>query len=74
MFEFHVRRLLISWSKLPALMKLLERKTKLKKVTELTGSLSGNTLENIVDEGVEDSHCLVQDTGIRVDLLRDLEG
>ena len=62
---------MISWSELPALMKLLERKTELKKVAELTGSRNHNTLENIINKGVEDSHCLVGDTGIRVDLLRD---
>ena len=70
MFEFRVTRWLISWSKLPVLKKSLE-KTKLKKVTELTGSLSGDALENIVDERVEDGHCLVRDTGIGVNLLKD---
>ena len=33
---------------------------------------SGDTLEDIVDEGVHDGHTLLGDTGIRVDLLEDL--
>ena len=36
-----------------------------------TGCLSGNTLEDIVDEGVENGHRLVGDTSVRVDLLED---
>ena len=32
---------------------------------ELTGSLSGNTLNDIVDEGVEDGHSLLRDTSIQ---------
>ena len=32
---------------------------------ELTGSLSGNTLNDIVDEGVEDGHGLVRDASIQ---------
>ena len=35
-------------------------------------SLSGNALEDIVDEGVHDGHTLLGDTGIGVDLLQDL--
>ena len=35
-------------------------------------SLSGDTLEDIVDEGVHDGHSLLADTGIRVHLLEDL--
>src|SRR5258708_18544804 len=34
--------------------------TLFRSVAKLTGSLSGNALENIVDEGVEDDHCLVR--------------
>ena len=37
----------------------------------LTGSLSSNALEDVVDEGVEDGHRLVGDTRVRVDLLED---
>ena len=36
-----------------------------------TGSLGRDTLENVVDEGVEDGHRLVRDTRIGVDLLED---
>lgn len=36
------------------------------------GGLSGDTLENVVHEGVEDGHGAVGDTGIWVDLLEDL--
>ena len=38
-----------------------------------TGCLSGNTLEDIVDEGVENGHRLVGDTSVRVDLLEDFK-
>ena len=41
----------------------------------VSGKLSGfggDTLEDIVDEGVHDRHTLLGDTGIRVDLLEDL--
>lgn len=37
----------------------------------LTRRLGGNTLEDIIDEGVENSHRLVGDTSIWVDLLED---
>jgi hypothetical protein len=33
------------------------------------GSFRGNTFEDIVDEGVEDGHGTVRDTGVRVNLL-----
>jgi len=36
------------------------------------GSLSSNALKDIVDEGVQDGHGTVGDTGIRVNLLEDL--
>ena len=36
------------------------------------GGLAGNALEDIVDEGVQDGHGLVGDTGVGVDLLEDL--
>ena len=36
-----------------------------------TGSLSRDTLENVVDEGVQDGHRLVRDTRVGVDLLED---
>ena len=35
-----------------------------------TGGLSGDTLEDIIDERVKDGHGLVRDTSIRVDLLQ----
>jgi len=35
-------------------------------------SLSSNTLENVVDEGVHNGHTLLADTGIWVDLLENL--
>ena len=41
----------------------------------VSGKLSGfggDTLKDIVDEGVHDRHTLLGDTGIRVDLLEDL--
>ena len=37
-----------------------------------TGSLSSNSLEEIVDEGVHDAHGLGGDTSVRVDLFQDL--
>jgi len=37
-----------------------------------TGSLSSDTLEDIVDEGVHDAHGLGGDTGVGVDLLQHL--
>ena len=39
--------------------------------SSLTGSLSGDPLEDIVDEGVENGHRLVGDTSVRVDLFED---
>jgi hypothetical protein len=35
------------------------------------GCLSGDALKDIVDEGVQDGHGAVGDTGVRVDLLED---
>ena len=37
-----------------------------------TGSFTGNTLEDIVDEGVHDAHSFAGDTSVGVDLLQDL--
>ena len=37
-----------------------------------TGSLGGDTFEDIVDEGVHDAHGLGRDSGVRVDLLQHL--
>jgi hypothetical protein len=34
-------------------------------------SLSGDALEDIIDEGVHDGHTLLTDTGVGVDLLED---
>ena len=39
-------------------------------VTSKTTRLLGNTLEDILDEGVHDLHSLLGDTGIGVDLLQ----
>ncbi len=39
----------------------------------LTRSLRRDTLEDVVDEGVEDGHRLVRDTRVRVDLLEDCD-
>ena len=36
------------------------------------GSLASNTLEDIVDEGVHDSHGLAGDTSVGMDLLHNL--
>lgn len=38
--------------------------------SQLAG-LGGNTLEDVVDEGVQDGHGTVGDTSVRVDLLED---
>ena len=38
---------------------------------ELSG-LSGDALEDVVDEGVHDGHALLGDSGVRVDLLEHL--
>ena len=37
-----------------------------------TGSFTGNTLEDIVDERIHDAHSLAGDTSVGVDLLQDL--
>jgi hypothetical protein len=39
-------------------------------VKQPTRGFSGNTLENIIDEGVQDGHCFVGDTGVRMYLLQ----
>jgi len=36
------------------------------------GCFDRNALEDIVDEGVEDGHCFVGDTGVGVDMLQHL--
>ena len=41
-------------------------------VVSQTGGLSGDPLEQVVDERVHDAHGLGGDTGVRVDLLQDL--
>jgi len=38
-------------------------------VSSKLGSLGGDALEDVVNEGVEDAHSAVGDTGVRVDLL-----
>ena len=37
----------------------------------LTGSFGGNALEDVVHERVQDSHGLVRDTSVWVNLLKD---
>ena len=37
-----------------------------------SASLSSNTLEDVIDEGVHDGHGLAGDTSVGVDLLQDL--
>ena len=51
---------------------LTRRKGRLLVVSSELSCLSGNALEDIIDEGVHDGHSLLGDTGIRVDLLEDL--
>ncbi len=41
-------------------------------VVSQTGGLSGDPLEQVVDERVHDAHGLGGDAGVRVDLLQDL--
>lgn len=41
-------------------------------VVSQAGSLSGDTFEDVVHEGVHDRHGLAGDTGVRVDLLEHL--
>ena len=38
------------------------------------GSLSGDTLEDVVDEGVQDGHGTVGDTSVGVNLLQNCGG
>ena len=40
-------------------------------VADEAGGLSGNLLEDVVDEGVHDAHGSLGDTGVLVDLLED---
>ena len=40
-------------------------------VVSQTGSLSSDSLEDIVDEGVHDGHSLGADSSVRVDLFQD---
>ena len=40
-------------------------------VSDESGGLTGDSLEDIVDEGVHDAHGLLGDTGLGVDLLED---
>jgi hypothetical protein len=74
MFEFLVKKSSTFSNK----MQVLHRERKLvsnegERSSGLTRSLSGNTLEDIVDERVENSHCFVRDTSIRMDLLKDCQ-
>ena len=41
-------------------------------VVRQAGGLGGDTLEDIVHEGVHDAHGLARDAGVGVDLLQDL--
>merc|ERR1740117_1080648 len=40
-------------------------------VSDESGGLTGDSLEDVVDEGVHDAHGLLGDTGLGVDLLED---
>jgi len=53
-------------------MSILTRSTKIDRRMR-TGSFSGDTLEDVVDERIQDSHSLIGDTGIRVYLLEHYE-
>jgi len=48
------------------------RKSGLLVVTSKTGSLGGDAVEDIVDEGVHDGHASLGDTSVVVDLLQHL--
>ena len=50
-------------------LNLSGRESRLLIVSGKLSSLGGDTLEDIIDEGVHDGHSLLGDTGIRVDLL-----
>ena len=54
-----------------ASLSLLARAHPADAVTHL-GSLAGDPLKDVIDERVEDRHCLVGDSGVWVDLLEDL--
>ena len=41
-------------------------------VVSQLGGLSGDPLEDVVDEGIHDAHCLGGDAGVGVDLLQHL--
>jgi hypothetical protein len=51
---------------------LARRKGGLLVVGRELSSLTGDTLEDVVDEGVHDGHSLLADAGVGVDLLEDL--
>lgn len=50
---------------------LTGRDRRLLRVRGELGGFGGDALEDVVDEGVENGHGLVGDTGIGVDLLKD---
>jgi hypothetical protein len=69
MFEFLAKRLLTSWSRQQVLgVEVRFNNPRINK-KKLTRRLSGNPFKNIVNKAVENSHGLVGDTGIRMDLL-----
>ena len=41
-------------------------------VVSQPGGLGGNTLKNVIDEGIHDAHGLGRDASVRVNLLQDL--
>lgn len=41
-------------------------------VPSQAGGLSGNLLENVIDERVHNGHCLTADSGVGMHLLEDL--
>jgi hypothetical protein len=53
-------------------LNLTRRESGLLVVSGKLSGFGGDTLKDIVDEGVHDGHTLLRDTGVRVDLLQDL--
>jgi hypothetical protein len=68
MFVFRGRRWSTSSSKTRAL-RWMVRLGRVVQVKKLTGSLLGDALKDVVHKRVKDSHRLVGDTSVRVNLL-----
>jgi hypothetical protein len=72
MSEFRERRLLTFWSMQLVLKRVINKhKDAMRSIWVRTRCFCGDPLEDIVHKGVEDSHSLVGDTGIGMDLLED---